>query len=130
MKDNRLLGEPAKVAVGEHARVFGDGLFLDARPREVDVEEEQEDAEADDGWLCGRQSASVRSPLGDLGGGSGKYIKLVSISHQRIVQQVSIYLEHVETNKKRINMTGHSLFYFFLLLRSTNGRPPRNAPGA
>ena len=36
------------------ARGGGEGEFLDARPGEVDVEEEEEDAEADDRSLCVR----------------------------------------------------------------------------
>jgi len=34
---------------GQHG---GQAELLDARPSEVDVEEEEEDAEADDGALC------------------------------------------------------------------------------
>lgn len=48
-----LLGEPAKVDVAPCGGVgVGGGLAaLDARPGEVDVEEQEEDAEADDGGL-------------------------------------------------------------------------------
>lgn len=53
LEDDGLLGEPAEVAcvcaVGGLG--VGDGLALDARPGEVDVEEQEEDAEADDGAL-------------------------------------------------------------------------------
>lgn len=51
LEHNGLLGEAAKVAIRQEARVLGDGLLLDARPGEVDVEEEQEYAEANDGRL-------------------------------------------------------------------------------
>lgn len=55
LEDYGLLGEPAKV-VGVVARVGGVGrcgLPLDACPGEIDVEKEEEDAEADDGGLWG-----------------------------------------------------------------------------
>ncbi len=45
MIHDRLLREPAKVVLLD--RVVIGGLALDARPGEVDVEEEEEDAEAD-----------------------------------------------------------------------------------
>jgi hypothetical protein len=52
LKDYRLLCETPK---GGAARVGGvgvwNGLALDARPGKVDVEEQEEDAEADDGGL-------------------------------------------------------------------------------
>jgi hypothetical protein len=50
---DRLLGEPAKVDVAPAGGIgVGGGLAaLDACPGEVDVEEEEEDAEADDGGL-------------------------------------------------------------------------------
>jgi hypothetical protein len=53
--DDGLLGEPAKVGVGVACRVgvaaAGGLAALDARPSQVDVEEEEEDTEADDGGL-------------------------------------------------------------------------------
>jgi hypothetical protein len=57
----RLLGEPAKVGVGYVVVAVGslggvgvgDRLALDARPRQVDIEEQEQDAEADDGGLAG-----------------------------------------------------------------------------
>lgn len=51
LEDDGLLGQPAKVAIRWRAGAFGDGLFLYARPREVDVKEQQEDAKANDGGL-------------------------------------------------------------------------------
>jgi hypothetical protein len=51
LEHDRLLRQSAKVAPASGIRV-GDRLALDARPREVDVEEEQENSETDDGWLC------------------------------------------------------------------------------
>jgi hypothetical protein len=50
---DRLLGEPTKVDVAPTRGIgVGGGLAaLDACPGEVDVEEEEEDAEADDGGL-------------------------------------------------------------------------------
>lgn len=51
LEDDWLLREPAKVAFVCGIGGVGDGLALDARPGEVDVEEQEEDAEADDGGL-------------------------------------------------------------------------------
>ena len=64
LEHDRLLGEPAKVA-----RVIAGGLdvrdrlALDARPGEVDVEEQEEDAEADDGPLCFQHIRSATCPI-------------------------------------------------------------------
>lgn len=69
LEHDGLLREAAKVAVGERGRAVRDGLLLDAGPGEVDVEEQQEDAEADDGR-----------------------VELVVVPHQGVVQQVAVDL--------------------------------------
>lgn len=51
LEHDGLLGQAAKVGVWEQPQVPRDGLLFNARPCEVDVEEEEEDAEPDDGWL-------------------------------------------------------------------------------
>jgi hypothetical protein len=54
LKDDGLLRQLAEVALCRRRRV-GTGLLLDARPGEVHVKEQEEDAETNYGWLarCG-----------------------------------------------------------------------------
>lgn len=67
LEDDRLLREPAE-AVSVGGIGVGDRLALDARPGEVDIEEQEEDAETDDGgllqagsWVSRRQSQSFKT---------------------------------------------------------------------
>lgn len=69
LEHDGLLGEAAKVAVSEGVVAVGHGLLLDAGPGEVDVKEQQEDAEADDGG-----------------------VELVVVAHEGVVQQVAVDL--------------------------------------
>jgi hypothetical protein len=84
LEDDGLLGEAAEV--GGFGGRGGGGGFFDACPGEVDVEEEEEDAEADDGalgWLEGC----------DGGGWIWETcIELVVCSHQGVVEEMSIDL--------------------------------------
>jgi hypothetical protein len=50
--DNWLLRQSAKIASSCRVRVW-DGLALDARPSKVNIEEQEEDAEANNRGLCG-----------------------------------------------------------------------------
>lgn len=71
LKENRLLRQPSKVISLGRRRLDAQArrLLLDARPRQIDVEEQQQHAEPDNAG-----------------------IKLVVGAHQRIVQQVPVYL--------------------------------------
>lgn len=69
LEDDGLLGEAAKAAIGDEVGAVRHGLLLDAGPGEVDVEEQQQDAEADDGR-----------------------VELVVVPHQGVVQQVAVDL--------------------------------------
>lgn len=69
LEHDRLLSQSAEVAVHQHLRVLRDGLLLYARPGEVNIEEQQEDAEADD-----------------------RRVELVAVPHQSVVQQVPVDL--------------------------------------
>lgn len=69
LEHNRLLSQSAEVAVRQYLRVLRDRLLLYARPGEIYIEEQQEDAQTDDGW-----------------------VELVAVPHQRVVQQVPVDL--------------------------------------
>jgi hypothetical protein len=51
LKDNGLLSKSTEAASRRGRSSFGRGLLLDASPCQVDIEEEEEDTEADDGRL-------------------------------------------------------------------------------
>lgn len=80
------MGETAKV--GGFGGGGGRGGFLDARPGQVDVEEEEEDAEADDGALGWLENDSIEVDVKSW----EAYIELVVCSHERVVEEMSIDL--------------------------------------
>jgi hypothetical protein len=89
--DDGLLGEAAERG---GFRGWG-GLPLDARPGEVDVEEEEEDAKADYGGLEMRRVLGLECPRGGSGmwgGGGDTNGKLVLVFHERVVEKVSVDL--------------------------------------
>ena len=51
LEHDGLLSKAAKVAVGEGVGAIRHGLLLDAGPGQVDVEQEEQGAETDDGGL-------------------------------------------------------------------------------
>ena len=67
--DDGLLGEAAERG---GFRGWG-GLSLDARPGQVDVEEEEEDAEADYGGLDLRRLLGLEFPRGESGMWGGEH---------------------------------------------------------
>lgn len=62
------------------------GLPLDARPGQVHVKEEQQNAEAEDGGLLGK---SARVSSGDR---LELYIELIVLPHQGVVEQMAVDL--------------------------------------
>lgn len=70
LQDNGLRSQRAQMsAVGAASSIIAGGALLDARPGQVDVEEQQQDAEADDAG-----------------------VEAVAVAHQRVVQQVAVDL--------------------------------------
>lgn len=92
LRHDGLLGQLAQVALA--GRRVGHGLLLDARPGQVDVEEEEQHPEAYDGGLEDVSANAVpvlEVPL-RIPSASFTYIEAVAIAHQRVVQQVSVDL--------------------------------------
>ena len=93
------LGQTTQVASagrGSNAR-----LLLDARPRQVDIEQQQENTEADDGRLVGEDAAPLAIFLVDPNHSSSMHvaekrekthIKSITVPHQGVMQQVPIDL--------------------------------------
>lgn len=79
MEDDRLRSEVEEALRGGVAGVDGGGergLLFDACPGKIDVEEEEQDTETNDGGLDGLDLRERRR---------GTNIKLVTLAHQRVM---------------------------------------------